>query len=288
MARKLRLEYPDAIYHVMNRGDRREPIFIDDADRARFIETLREACAKTDWQVHAFCLMPNHFHLVVETPKANLADGMKWFLGTYTARFNRRHRLSGHLFSGRYKSLLVDASGNGYFKTVCDYVHLNPVRADLLPAKQPLETFRWSSYGEYLRSPAQRVPWLRVDRLLGEMAIAADSVAGRREFSRRRMEANRRAEMTEEYQKIRRGWCYGEDAFRRELLLQASQQVGQHHYGDVRRESAEDKATRLGGCGITKAVGWKESDLSLRRHKGDPVKLALARAVAAGNATPCR
>ena len=114
MARKLRVQYPGAIYHVMNRGDRRESIFKDDVDRERFLATLGEACAKTSWQVHAFCLMPNHFHLVVETPQSNLVAGMKWFLGTYTARFNRRHKLFGHLFSGRYKALIVDGSGNGY------------------------------------------------------------------------------------------------------------------------------------------------------------------------------
>lgn len=127
------MEYAGAIYHVMNRGDRREPIFHDDADRQRFVITLGEACAKTDWQVHAYCLMNNHFHLVVETPNANLVAGMRWFLSTYTARFNRRHKQFGHLFSGRYKSLIVDGSGSGYLRTVCDYVHLNPERAKLLP-----------------------------------------------------------------------------------------------------------------------------------------------------------
>ena len=80
MARKLRIQYPGAIYHVMNRGDRREPIFKDDRDRIRFVETLAEACGKTAWQVHAYCLMANHFHLVVETPQGNLVPGMKWFL----------------------------------------------------------------------------------------------------------------------------------------------------------------------------------------------------------------
>ena len=94
----------------MNRGDRREPIFKDDADRKRFFDILAEACVKTEWQVHAYCLMTNHFHLVVETPQANLVAGMKWFLGTYTSRFNRRHKLFGHLFSGRYKALIVKGS----------------------------------------------------------------------------------------------------------------------------------------------------------------------------------
>ena len=246
---------------------------LEEDDRPIFITTLGESCVKTDWQIHAYCLMSNPFHLVVETPKANLADGMKWLLGTYTARFNRRHRLFGHLFSGRYKSLLVDQSGNGYFKTVCEYVHLNPVRAGLLRGEEPLELFEWSSYGQYVRPPAQRERWLRVDRLLGEMGIKADSPAGRREFARQ-TEASRKTDMSAEYHKIRRGWCYGEEAFRRELLLQASQQMGEHHYGKERRESAEDKAARLVAAGV-KEAGWQESDLALRR-KGDPVKMALA------------
>ncbi|MDA1276339.1 MAG: transposase, partial [Verrucomicrobia bacterium] len=168
MPRKLRLEYEGAIYHLMNRGDRKEDIFVDNADRQRFLETLGEACQKTGWQVHAYCLMRNHFHLVVETLRANLSSGMQWFLGTYTARFNRRHKLFGHLFSGRYKSLIVDGSGDGYLKTVCDYVHLNPARARLIPIDGPLSAYRWSSYAEYLRPPKQRPEWLRMDRLLGE------------------------------------------------------------------------------------------------------------------------
>ena len=110
MPRKLRLEYAGAICHVMNRGDRKEEVFRDDQDRQRFLATLGEVCQKTDWQVHAYCLMGNHFHLVVETPQPNLVAGMKWLLGTYTSRFNRRHKLFGHLFSGRYKSLVVDGS----------------------------------------------------------------------------------------------------------------------------------------------------------------------------------
>lgn len=113
LTRKLRVEYPGAICHMMNRGDRREPIFRDDADRQRFLATLGEACGKTGWQVHALCLRPNHFHVVVETPRGNLVAGMKWFLGTW-------RQLVGHLFSGRYKALVVDGRGGGYLKTVCD------------------------------------------------------------------------------------------------------------------------------------------------------------------------
>src|SRR3970040_2165697 len=183
MARKLRLEYPGAIYHVMSRGDHREPIFRDDRDRQCFITTLGEACAKTEWQIHAWCLMGNHFHLVLETPQANLVAGMKWLLGVYTSRFNRRHKLCGHLFSGRYKSLIVDGSGDGYLRTVCDYVHLNPVRAKLLEPEESLQSYRWSSYPEYLKRAGQRVAWLRVDRVLGEMGIGKADAAGRQQYA---------------------------------------------------------------------------------------------------------
>ena len=185
MARRLRVEYPGAVYHLMNRGDRREPIFQDDQDRELFLQTFTEVCTKTGWQVHAYVLMPNHFHLVVETPGANLVSGMKWFLGTYTSRFNRRHKLFGHLFSGRYKALAVDGSGSGYLKTMCDYVHLNPTRARLLQAQDALRAFVWSSYPHYLRAPSKRPDWLRVNRVLGEHGIPKDSVAGRRQFEAR-------------------------------------------------------------------------------------------------------
>jgi REP element-mobilizing transposase RayT len=110
MPRQRRIQYEGAIYHLTSRGDRREEIFWDDLDRKSFLQTLGAACQKTGRQVHAYCLMSNHFHLVVETPRANLVEGMKWLLGTYTMRFNRRHKLSGHLFAGRYKSLLVDGA----------------------------------------------------------------------------------------------------------------------------------------------------------------------------------
>src|SRR5579872_434468 len=225
MARKLRVPYPGAIYHILSRGDRRERIFVDDQDRLKLLGTLGETCQKTGWQVHAYCLMANHFHAVVETPGANLVAGMKWFLGTYTSRFNRRHRVVGHLFSGRYKALMVDGSGKGYLRTVCDYVHLNPARAKLLKPEQRLREYRWSSYGEYLRRPGQRSEWLRVDRLLGEMRIPKDSAAGRREFERQ-MEERRHLEDPEGMKAVRRGWYLGDEEFRRELLEQMTGKIG--------------------------------------------------------------
>jgi len=275
MARKLRVQYPGAIYHVMNRGDRREPIFKDDADRERFIQTLGEACTKTQWQVHALCLMPNHFHLVVETPQANLVAGMKWFLGTYTSRFNRRHKLFGHLFSGRYKALVVDGSGNGYLRTVCDYVHLNPVRAKLLMPEQPLRDYRWSSYVEYLKAPGRRWRWLRVDRLLGEMRIPQDSSAGRRQFEQQ-MDQRRVQETTPaDWKAVRRGWFLGDREFKNELLEQMHPSFGAHHGGEEREEACEARAERLLESEL-KRLGWTPEELA-RRRKGDVGKARLAR-----------
>lgn len=285
MARKLRIEYPGAIYHVMNRGDRREAIFHDDKDRELFLATLEEACAKADWQVQTYCLMGNHFHLVVETPQGNLVAGMKWFLGTYTARFNRRHKLFGHLFSGRYKALIVDAASPGYLRTVCEYVHLNPVRAKLLRPEEPLRGYRWSSYPAYLEHPARRPAWLRVERVLGEMGIPKDSAPGRKQFERV-MEERRHQDSPEVYGRIRRGWCWGEEAFRKELLAQVEARRGASHYGTELRESATDMAERLVRDGLAK-LGWTEAELAARK-KGDKSKMNLALRLRAETTMPLK
>jgi REP element-mobilizing transposase RayT len=282
MARKLRFQYPGAIYHVLNRGDRREPIFEDDQDRQRFLDTLGEACEKTAWQVHAFCLMPNHFHLVLETPAPSLVAGMKWLLGTYTSRHNRRHKEFGHLFSGRYKALPVDRSGNGYLKTACDYVHLNPVRANLVGAQQPLSAFVWSSFPLYLE-PVRRPVWLRVDRLFGEWGIPKDSPAGR-EVLRQQLERRRLEDTAEEFLLLERGWYVGDEQFRRELLEAVQTLPGPSHFGQAVQEAVEVRAERL----IREALqqlGWTEQELAVR-PKGHPAKVELAQQLRAQTTQP--
>jgi len=163
----------------MSRGDRREKIFLDDVDRHDFIKTVAEACQKTGWQVHAYCLMTNHYHVVLETPEPNLVAGMAWLQSTYTIRVNHRHRLFGHVFSGRYKAQLVEGSGTGYLKTACDYVHLNAVRARVLDSAERLLSYPWSSYGAYLAAPEHRPGWIRVDRLRRETTLSLKSIAAR-------------------------------------------------------------------------------------------------------------
>jgi hypothetical protein len=199
---------------------------------------------------------------------------MKWFLGTYTHRFNRRHKLFGHLFSGRYKAPVVDNLTPGYLKTVCDYVHLNPVRARLLKAEEALESYRWSSFPEYLKSTGRRLVWLRVDRLLGEHGIAKDSPAGRRVFEEG-MELRRRAgDKPEHWATVRRGWCLGDEAFRKELLAQVSQRRGKHHYGAELQEGDEEKAERLVQVELARR-SWSGKALA-ERPKTDRRKARIA------------
>jgi len=274
MPRQMRIEYPGAIYHVMSRGDQREPIFLDEGDRHDFLKTLAEACGKTGFLVHAYCLMKNHFHLVVETPEGNLVAGMRWLLSTYSNRFNHRHKRCGHLFSGRYKALVVDGSGDGYLRTVCDYTHLNPARAKALARESRLLEYPWSSFGGYLTEPGHRPKWLRVERLLGEHGIGKDTAAGRREFERR-MEARRAGEgEADEWKGMRRGWCLGSGEFKRELLERLHGRLGPNHSGEMREEADRVRAEAIIGAEL-KRLRWKEADLS-RRAKSDPGKLALA------------
>ena len=261
MPRMLRVEYPGAIYHVMSRGNRRQSIFLDEVDRQDFLKTLAEACRKTGWQAHAWCLMGNHFHLVLQTPQPNLVDGMRWLLSTYSNRFNHRRRQVGHLFSGRYKALHVEGNGQGYLRTVCDYVHLNPARARLLRAEQRLLEYPWSSFAWHLAGREHRPGWLISEPLFGEHGIAQDSVEGRREFERR-TEA-RRQDPQQTGDPMRRGWYLGTKEFKKELLARMEGRLGKNHAGQLRREVAEASAQRIIEREL-KRQGWNEAELRLR------------------------
>jgi REP element-mobilizing transposase RayT len=155
MARPLRLEFPGALYHVTTRGDRREPIFEDDSDRHAFLTVLAQALERFEATAFAYCLMGNHYHVVLQTQRPNLSRLMRHVNGLYTQRYNRRHRKVGHLFQGRFKAILADR--DPYLLEVCRYVDLNPVRAGLV--KRP-EQWTWSSYRAHTaRTPAP--PWLQ-------------------------------------------------------------------------------------------------------------------------------
>ena len=141
MARPLRIEYPGALYHVTSRGNGRADIFLDDQDRLTFLDILGDAAGRFGWRCHAYCLMDNHYHLLIETPEANLSRGMRHVNGVYTQRFNRAHELVGHVFQGRFKAILVEREA--YLLELSRYVVLNPVRAGLV---RSAKDWRWSSY----------------------------------------------------------------------------------------------------------------------------------------------
>ncbi|HEC02280.1 MAG TPA: hypothetical protein ENI81_01985 [Phycisphaerales bacterium] len=160
MARPLRIEYPGAFYHVMNRGHRREPIVSDDRDKQRFMSCLSRMAGRFNVLVHGYCLMTNHYHLILETPEGNLSRALQWLNVSYAGYYNRRHHFAGHLFQGRFKAVLVD-SGE-YLEALSRYIHLNPVRAEI--ARRAWE-YTWSSCRYFVGS--QNPPdWVETNRIL--------------------------------------------------------------------------------------------------------------------------
>jgi REP element-mobilizing transposase RayT len=170
MARPLRLEYAGALYHVTSRGDGREAIFLGDGDRRVFLDVLAGVWDRFNWLVHAYCLMTNHYHLLVETPEANLSKGMRQLNGVYTQRFNRSYNRSGHVFQGRYKAIL--AQKEAYLLELARYVVLNPVRARMV---RTAADWPWSSYRAMI-GEEQAPDWLETRTILaafGETEAAA-------------------------------------------------------------------------------------------------------------------
>jgi len=193
-----------------------------------FLATLEDVCRQTGWVVHAYVLMSNHYHLLLETPEANLVAGMKWFQGTYTQRFNARFKRWGHLFQGRYKALPVESGGEtGYFREVGQYIHLNPFRAGLAGTgnPEPLEGYRWSSYPYYVGGSRKPPDWLCRDRLLGCFDLEVGQRGYRQRYqalteSRMQGEVDPLAEATSNLVKkqLKRGWFIGSDSFRDQLI----------------------------------------------------------------------
>jgi REP element-mobilizing transposase RayT len=160
MARPLRIEFPGGLYHVTSRGDRREDIYLNDADRKRWLELLGEVCSRHNWLCHAYCLMDNHFHIVIETVDGNLSAGMRQLNGVYTQWHNRTHGRVGHVFQGRFKAIIVQRES--YLLELARYVVLNPVRAGICAMP---EHWPWSSYPAMV-GQAHRPNWLHTEWLL--------------------------------------------------------------------------------------------------------------------------
>ncbi len=281
MARSIRINFAGAFYHVMARGNRREAIYHDESDRKFFLQVLAETCAKTGWHIHAWVLMTNHYHLLVETPEPNLVEGMKWLQNTYTRRFNVRHGLWGRVFGDRYKSVLVENSAY-YYQTLVDYIHLNPARAGLLRSAKgkPMGIlgYPWSSVaGGYALPPTRRAKWLAAQDGLAEFGFS-DSVAGRRRFverlDQRILEEGMEragiptlpAEADARCSHLRRGWYWGSQAFSEKVLRIGESTIKKdrhwsYRHSQERKAHGQMEAERLLAEGL-RIVGLKESQLS--------------------------
>jgi putative transposase len=266
MPRAPRIEFAGAIYHVMNRGDRMEKIFLDDQDREIFLKTLGETCESCGWDVHSYVLMGNHYHLLIETHRPTLVKGMQYLNSTYTRRYNVRHKTYGHVFQGRYKALLVDPEEERYFLTVSDYIHLNPVRSGLVKEVNEIWQYKWSSalwFGGRLKKHSE---WLRWEKVYGQLGLGKWRSTTRRKFrsylQRRILEEEDEGRL----KKIRRGWCIGEKTFVEEMkerLLELSKKPkrDQENWNDLAvEEMEEEKAKRMLNAGV-KVLGGKEEVL---------------------------
>ncbi len=263
----------------MARGNRRQVIFRDDGDYRRFLETLGEACRKTGWRIHAYVLMANHYHLLLETPEPNLVAGMKWLQGAYTQRHNYRHQTCGHLFQGRYKAAPVQ--GIGYFGVVSTYIHLNPARAGLIEiGKEPLKKYRWSSYPWYLTRAGKGPDWLCRQRVMEELGLGPSALKGyEAHMEGRTLELGIKAgrmELEAEWKELRRGWYVGGEGFAEKLRQGLERAVGgrrrESHSGPARRAHDEGAAEKILQQGM-KLLGIKAAEAM---PKSAREKVALA------------
>lgn len=289
MPRVPRIEYENAIYHVLARGDRREPIVQDDTDRKLFLTTLGQACEKSGWELFAWVLMDNHYHLALRTPQANLVEGMTWLQNTFTRRINVRHRQWGHLFGGRYKAIVVEPGQGGYLTTLVDYIHLNPGRAGLVDGlERSVGDYPWSSVaGGYARPPSKRPRWLAVEEgldLFGER----DHAKGRRRFVERideritleKEEAGLEAGESQSLQStLRRGWYWGSESFRESLLERFGEEARRRRNRDDRSSGMmKDHGVRDAERIIGEACrhyGMEEAEL-IRPRRGDRKRASVA------------
>lgn len=269
MARPLRLEFPGAIYHVTARGNAQNAIFLDDEDRSLLLTCLAEAVTRFHWQCHAYCLMDNHYHLLIETPEGNLSQGMRQLNGVYTQRFNRLHLRVGHVFQGRYKAILVER--DSYLLELCRYVVLNPIRAKMV---KQIARYPWSSYPATM-GLVNRPKWLNTDWLLSQ-------------FGKQRAAAQRHyAEFVAQGGKLPSPWSalrgqvmLGSDAFVEQMRPMLDEKAGMKEIPRTQRllhrpslkaifakEIAQDKALRDKAiCKAHLAHGY--SMAAIARHAG--------------------
>ncbi len=217
MARKPRIEFAGAIYHVLNRGNYKADLFDSAGAAQAFIECLFQTCERMGWRLHAYCLMRNHYHLAVETPRGNLVSGVHWLQSTFGNRFNRFRGEHGRAFQGRYQAILVEPGR--HLAQLVDYIHLNPVRAQVVTLDQ-IGQFRWSSYRYFVRDAAERPAFLLCGDWLREKGPLTDSPAGWAAYRDHLawLMADEGRQKDAAFERMSRGWVYGGDAYQKNLL----------------------------------------------------------------------
>ena len=259
MARKLRLEAESGLYHIINRGNYRADIFRSDRAKRAFLKCLDEACEKTGWRVCAWCLMPNHYHLAIETPRPNLMEGMRWLQSTFSMRFNRLRKEHGHLFQGRYKSIIVDSDSLG---ALCHYIHLNPVRAKSCTVAA-LSHWEWSSFN-WLCQPKSRAKWYSAEPALAHAGRLSDSARGRTKYIKYlgRLSEDDAAQKAMNFEKMSKGWAFGSKNFKKTLIAEHKAAAlalkrGNRDEDDLRQQLFDETLTQL-----LQKVGKRKSDLA--------------------------
>ena len=277
MPRTLRLEAEGGLYHVINRGNYRRAVFGDAKTKAAFLRCLGEACSRTGWVVHAWCVMSNHYHLALETPRLNLVDGMRWLQGTFATRFNRLRDERGHLFQGRYKSLVVDPDGLG---ALCHYIHLNPLRARLCAAGD-LARWEWSSASWLLR-PKVRPKWYRPEAALEHAGQLSDTPAGRRKYIDYLgwLAEDEPAQKRLMFDRMSRGWVVGARDFKQAMVKEHAQAAAALTRGDRVLEIIAEDALQGELTSWLRKLGMKREAIAAE-GKSEPWKLAIAAAMKA-------
>lgn len=272
MARKPRIQYPGALYHVLSRGNYRKDLFTVAKTGEQFEKAIFEVCERCGWRLHAYVIMSNHYHLALETPKGNLVEGMRWLQGTFGNRFNKFTGESGHVFQGRYKALLVEP-GRSLLGLV-NYIHLNPVRAKLLPFTR-LKDYSLSSYPKYFKKKESAPLW-RKD-FLNECGLP-DTLAGIRRYAgllelQEESDADKKDQLHKKYLS---GWAIASDSYKKELHKDFQKMEAAKDWGG--RELQELNEISWDGL----VIRWLKKNRKTKNHitndkKSAPWKIELAR-----------
>jgi REP element-mobilizing transposase RayT len=223
MPRKPRIEYPGAIYHILNRGNYRRSVFSTEGSKKSFEQTLFDACDRYHWILHAHCIMQNHYHAAIETLDANLSAGMQWLQSTFANRFNKLRKANGHLFQGRYKSLIVER--DEYLGSLLHYIHLNPVRVRLCEAVE-LTRFRWSNLW-YMDKKKQRPDCLNTETCLRSAGYLSDSRRGWHSYLQylEWLACSEQEQKKRHFDTMCKGWALGSRAFKKAVLKDHAETV---------------------------------------------------------------